>query len=82
MYDSVGRMRVKGGKPFSLALGTSLFLRFLRSRLPFLERWALLTPDICPFFSLLRYVGSTRPWTRVHYSSLNFLREVGPTRLV
>jgi hypothetical protein len=31
-----------------------------------------LPPDFCPFFSLLRDVGSTRPRTRVHYSSLKF----------
>jgi hypothetical protein len=36
-----------------------------------LERWALLAPDFCPFFSLLRDVGCTRTQTRLYYSSLN-----------
>jgi hypothetical protein len=50
---------------------------------PFSERWALLAPDFFSFLSLLRDVGSSRPWTCVHYSSLNLLfREVGTSRLM
>ena len=42
-----------------------------------MERWALLAPDFCLFVSLLRDVGSTRPRTRVHYSSLNLFFQGG-----